>query len=430
MENGEWRMENNSQLPASGCSPANKKRMGVSILNSQLNPNIKESNEISFANSEQNYSPIPRMPILIPLFAFDDRPPDFGAVNAGIMVPKIGLAFGLNDPLNKNFFQIAALQQIGRFGEDSQSDLLASLENRSFPITLNLAFIRNNTPSRDTVYQEDPQLENEISEYASELYNALFSASYSLFKKGDSLTVFASYDWEAFNLYQDGFKWDYHKRWQAGLIAGWAIADSILNLQGLYSFSKSNLFRPGTFSESFTVSDAGIITPHYRNFNLHEWAGSAKIKISSKLSLSLFGGGILNWKSSDSDTLDNFYLHPLVIEGYPILESSESYFRQGTGTVLAEARYTYFIYNDFRKRFWIFTTRNFNFSPFMQMGSAWANRPLPALKHRENWLRSYGINWRLENHLFYSVPFNIDFGVARGLDKLKSTRIKIGVGVM
>jgi hypothetical protein len=431
IENGELRMENSANSNAENF----ESNSPFSILHSQLNTNSEQIPDISFANSERNYSPIPRMPILVPLFSFDDRAPDFGAVNTGIMVPKFGIAFGLNDPLNKNFFQIAALQQMGKFGEDSQSDLFAGLENRSFPITLNLAFMRNNTPSRDTVYQEDPSLENEVSEYASELYNALFSASYSIFKKGDSLTAFASYDWEAFNLYRDYFRWDYHKRWQAGLIAGWTIADSLLNLQGLYSFSSSDLFRPGTFAESFTVSEAGVITPHYRHFYLHEWAFAANISLNNplqkhgKLSLSLFSGGILNWQSADSDTLDNFYLHPLVMDGYPVLASSESYFRQGTGTVLAEARYTYPIYNDFRKRFWIFTTRNFNFSPFVQMGSAWANHPLPELKHRENWLRSFGINWRLENRLFYSIPFNFDFGVARGLDNPKSTRIRVRIGV-
>jgi len=388
-----------------------------------------DPDEISFANSERSYIPIPRMPILVPLFAFEDRSPDFGAVNTGIMVPKAGLVFGLNDPLNKNFFQIAALQQVGKFGEDSQSDLIASLENRSFPITLNLGFMRSNTVSKDTIRYEAFPDSLGTSEYASELYNASLSASYSLFKMGDSLTVFASYDWEAFNLYQDFFKWDYHKRWQAGLIAGLTILDSLLNLQGLYSFSKSDLFRPGTFAESFSVSDAGAIIPHYRHFNLHEWAGFAKIKIS-KLSLSFFGGGILNWQSKDSDTLDNFYLHPLVIDGYPILKNSESYFRQGTGTFLAEASYAFSIYSDFRKRFGIFTTRNLEVSPYMQMGSAWDYHPLPALKHKENWLRSFGINWRMENLLFYTVPFNFNFGVARGLDEPKDTRIKIGIGVM
>jgi len=386
-----------------------------------------ESNEISFANSERSYSPIPRMPILVPLFAFEDRSPDFGAVNTGIMVPKMGLAFGLNDPLNKNFFQIAALQQIGKFGEDSQSDLVASLENRSFPITFNLAFTRSNTVSKDTVRYEDPRSYDDslaISEYASELYNALFSASYSIFKVEDTLTVFASYDWEAFNLYQDFFRWDYHKRWQAGLIAGIAIADSMLNLQGLYSFSKSDLFRPGTFAESFTVSESGAITPHYRRFYLHEWAGSAKIQISN-FSLSLLGGGILDWQSKDSDTLDNFYLHPLVIDGYPILKNSESYFRQGTRTLLAEASYKYTIYNDFRKRLGIFTTRNFNVSPYVQTGRVWSENV-----EGRTWLRSVGINWRLENNLFYTVPFNFSFGVARGLDKPKDVRIKVGIGVM
>ncbi|GBU24939.1 translocation protein TolB [Fibrobacteria bacterium R8-3-H12] len=381
-------------------------------------PYIKESNEISFANSERSYIPIPRMPILVPLFAFEDRSPDFGAVNAGIMVPKAGLAFGLNDPLNKNFFEMAVLQEIGKFGEDSQSDLLASLENRSFPITLNLGFTRSNTVSKDTVRYEAFPDSLGTSEYASELYNALLSASYSLFKIEDTLTIFTSYDWESFNLYQDLFKWDYHKRWRAGLIASLAIADSLLSLQGLYSFSKSDLFRPGTFAESFTVSESGAIIPHYRRFYLQEWAGSAKIKIS-KFSLSLFGGGLLDWKSKDSDTLDNFYLHPLVIDGYPILKNSESYFRQGTRTFLAEFSYKYTIYEEFRKRFGIFTTRNFNVSPYVQMGSVW-----------NNWLRSFGINWRMENILFYTAPFNLNFGVARGLDEPKDVRIKIGVGVM
>jgi len=400
----------------------------VSFAATPLKAGTFDPDEISFANSERSYIPIPRMPILVPLFAFEDRSPDFGAVNTGIMVPKAGLAFGLNDPLNKNYFQIAALQEIGKFGEDSQSDLLVNLENRSFPITLNLGFMRSNTVSKDTIRYEAFPDSLGTSEYASELYNASLSASYSLFKVGDSLTVFASYDRETFNLYQDFFKWAYHKRWQAGLAAGLSVLDSLLNFQGLYSFSNSNLFRPGTFAESFSVSDAGAITPHYRHFNLHEWAGSAKIKIS-KFSLSFFGGGILNWKSKDSDTLDNFYLHPLVIDGYPILKNSESYFRQGTGTFLAEASYAFSIYSDFRKRFGIFTTRNLEVSPYMQMGSAWDCHPFPALKHKENWLHSFGINWRMENYLFYTVPFNFSFGVARGLDEPKDTRIKVGIGV-
>ncbi|MCL2284430.1 MAG: hypothetical protein FWC26_14030 [Fibromonadales bacterium] len=413
VESGEWRVES-EQI----------------TLNSQLS--TLNSSEISFANAQRNYIPIPRMPILVPIFAFDDRSADFGAVNVGEVVPKIGIAFGLSDPLDKNFFQIAALQEIGRFGEDSQSDLFASLENRSFPINLNIAFMRTNTTSKDTVRYEDPRSYDDslaISEYAAELYSTAFSASYSIFKKGDSLSAFASYDWQAFNLYQDGFAWDYHKRWQLGLIAGFTKQDSLFSLQGLYSFSNSDLFRPGTFAESFTISDAGVVSPVYRNFNLHEWAFAANISFWD-ISLSLFGGGILKWSSSDSDTLDNFYLHPLVIEGYPILRNSESYFMQGTGTILADARYKYFIYKDFRRRFWLFTTKNFYFSPFAQMGSAWENHPLPELKHRENWLRSFGIEWSLENRIFYSVPFNLRFGVARGLDAPKDTRIKVWIGAI
>jgi L-threonylcarbamoyladenylate synthase len=49
-------IENNSQLPASGCSPANKKRMGVSILNSQLNTSVKNPSP-SPGMLKKHYSP-------------------------------------------------------------------------------------------------------------------------------------------------------------------------------------------------------------------------------------------------------------------------------------------------------------------------------------------------------------------------------------
>jgi hypothetical protein len=218
---------------------------------------------------------------------------------------------------------------------------------------------------------------------------------------------------------------------QLGLTLGFSAQDSLFALQGLYSFSNSDLFRPGTFAESFTVSEAGAIKPIYRNFRLHEWAFSANLSLNNplqkygKISFSAFGNGILNWRSTDSDTLDNFYLHPLVMEGYPVLESSESYFRQGTQTLTAEARYKFPIYNDFRKRFWIFATRNLNFSIFSQIGSVWEDKQL----RNYELLRSYGVDWNWENRLFYSVPFNFNFGVARGLDRPKDTRIKIWIGV-
>ncbi|GHV14790.1 hypothetical protein AGMMS49938_11540 [Fibrobacterales bacterium] len=399
---------------------------------SPIDLTVEGKEGLSFANAEKNYSPIPRMPILIPLLSFDDRPPDFGAINEGIITPKLGFAFGLNDPLNKNFFQLAALQQLGKFGEDSQSDLLASLENRSTPITINLAVMRTNTPSKDTVRYEDPRSYEDslsLSEYASELYTAFFAAGYSVFKQGDSLSLFASYDLAKFNLYQDGFAWDYHKRLQTGAMAGFTQRDSIFGVQGLYSYSSSDLFRPGTFAESFTISDAGVITPHYRHFNLHEWAFSAffslpnPIQKNGKFSLSFFGNGILSWNSTDSDTLDNFYLHPLVIDGYPILQNAESYFRQGTGTILADFRYKFPIWNDFRNRFGIFTTRDFSVQPFIQAGSVWGT------SYNKNLVRSVGIEWFLENRIFYSVPFNIGFGVAHGLDSPKDTRLKFSVGM-
>jgi len=404
-------------------------------------PKALEIRDIEFAGVQRNYQPIPRLPVLVPLLSIEERAPDFGAVSQGVAVPKAGFAMGLQDPLQKNYLQAALLVELGNgldvIGENGlepslQSDLMLALENRSFPITLGLAYLRRNITARDTVHYEDPSIPTSLSHYAVSVNAIQAGAGYSIFKKGDSLAVLAGYDWASFNLYEDGFAWDYHKRASVGSSLSWIASKQVQqsNASGAgtgallaYNVSRSELFRPGTFAESFTVSSQGVITPHYRTYQLHEGAlalfGSIANPLHSgaRLAAGLHGNGLLAW--SGPDTLDNFYRYPLALDGYPLLLNSETYNRQGQRTAVAELHYLFPLYNDWRNSFWIFTTRDLYLDIFAQTGNAWDQSGFPAsLKERETWDRSVGLEWRWSNRVFYTYPLDISLKLARGLDRV------------
>lgn len=403
-----------------------------------------EVNSIEFAGVERNYLPLPILPVIVPMFVVEERSPDFGAVAQGVAVPKAGVAMGISDPLQKNFVQMALLLEVGKgFGfidesglaPDLQSDFFAMLENRSFPITLAMAYQRRNIASRDTVRYEDPRSHDDslhLSRMAVTANVIQGGAGYSLFKKGDSLSIGAAYEWSAFNLYEDGFAWDYHKRTSVAATLSWlgSVPDNGSNTAGVgngivasYGLGLSQLYRPGTFAESFTVDAQGVITPRYRDYTLQEGSvalfGSLGNPLHSgaRLAGGVKGAGVLFWNGPD--TLDNFYRYPLLLDGYPLLLNSESYRRQGEHTVVAELHYLFPIYDDWRKNAWIFTTRDLYVDVFAQTGNAWDGSGIPdEVRKRKSWDRSVGLEWRWSNRLFYTTPFDVSFRIARALDRV------------
>lgn len=413
------------------------------LVRSTQRPTPLDIPDIEFESVQQPYRAIPNLPVLVPLLSIEERAPDFGAVNQGVAVPKAGFAIGLQDALQKNFLQIALLLELGNgvdfidqsgLNPSKHSDLFASLENRSFPITLQAAYLRRNITSRDTVRYEDPRSYSDSiqqSHYAVTLNAVQAGAGYSILKEGDSLAVSASYDWSAFNLYEDGFAWDYHKRYSLGTQVSWRSDDSdASHISGAgtgvvlgYTFSNSQLFRPGTFAESFTVSAQGVITPHYREYQLHDAQFSLfgslpnPLHSGAQLSAGVRGAGLMHWQGQD--TLDNFYRLPLVLDGYPLLKDSESYTRQGQRTAVAEVHYLFPLYSDWRQHFWIFTTRDLYLDIFAQVGNAWDQGGMASeLKTWATWDRSVGLEWRWSNRLFYTYPFDISLKLARGLDRV------------
>lgn len=421
---------------------------GTRPVNGRTPPQI--SNDLSFAGTERNYKPIPTIPLIVPMLSFEENAPAFSVNKDGETLAKIGAALILADPLKINTIQLGLLFEItngfdfisdGGLNPDKHYDFFAIWENKSTPVTFDLGYSYSNLTSKDTVHYENPRDYCEdgvedcfgVSEYAVGIHSLFANAGYSIFKQGDTTNVMVGYDWSNFNLYQDDFEWTYHKRVTAGLMLGYyGEFEEGNNIQGsgngiaaAYSYSNADLFRSGTFSETFVVNENGSITPKYRNFELHELALNAFISFANpihdgaRLALGASATGILNWSSDDSDTLDTYYNHPLLLEGYPYLVSTEDYNRSGTRTAIAQVHYLFPILKDFRHSLWIVETEDLYLDLFAQIGAAWRGKFFDPelMKKRDFWDRSIGFEIRFANNLFHSVPLNISLNIARALDR-------------
>ena len=405
--------------------------------------------DVSLHGVEKNYKPIPTIPLLVPLISFEEKAPDFTVTGDGKVVPKIGLIMLLSDPLKKNILQVGGLLEIAKdfnyinssgINPSRARDFFALLENRSFPMTLQLSYMHSNYVNKDTIRYEDPRSYEDsiaINHYAVPVHSLMGGLGYSIFKKNDSLAISLGYDWADFNLYEDQLSWTYHKRVSAAIslshYSGFS-EDNSNTVSGegngislIYKYNNADLYRPGTFAESFTVSASGAIKPIYRNYQIHELGFSLfgslgnPIHSGARFAAGANVSGILSWKSKDkSDTLDAFYYHPLFLEGYPYLISTEDYARSGTKTALAQLHYIFPIYSDFRKHWWIFTSRDFYIDVYAQIGTAWNSSwfDKKTFKNKDLWDRSVGFELRLANTLFYSIPLDISINIARGLDRV------------
>ncbi|MCQ2092604.1 MAG: hypothetical protein MJY85_07985 [Fibrobacter sp.] len=419
------------------------------VLKGTLNKRIEKQldlPELEFAGIEQNYKPIPNVPMFVPMIALTESAPDLTVFGDGQMKVKAGLAVLLSDPLKKNNLQLGLLLELGsglleragQFFPGAEKEFFVSWENRSTPLDLSLAYSYANSTSKDTVRYEDVKAHGGdslgISNYAVSTQSIVATAGYSIFKTIDTLQVAAGYNWSNFNLYEDYFDWTYQKQLVASAALGLygehgdetGISGQGNGLTLYYQYSKNDLYRPGTFAESFVVTESGKIEPIYRKYDIHEiglnlygslqspWTG-ARLAAGGKIS------GIINWSSkTKEDTLDSYYNKPLFLEGYPYLRSSEDYTLAGTRTAMAEVHYLFPIYDDWRKTAWIFSTRSLYFDVFAQIGAAWQGDWIDTDKWTDHrfWDRSVGLNFRMSNKLFYSVPLDISLTFARGLSRI------------
>lgn len=422
------------------------------VLHGSLPTPIQKHIELAdreFAGAEHDYKPIPTVPLFVPMLSFNENAPDLTVFGEGELKVKTGLAVILSDPLKKNTVQLGLLLELGKgldfingdgLNPEQEKEFFAAWENHSTPLDLGLAYSYANYTSKDTVRYEDVRAHNGdslgMSHYAIPMQSIVGMAGYSIFKTIDTLQVALGYDWADFNLYEDDFSWTYQKRITA-LVALGLYGDSEgeegtgISGQGnglfiYYQYANSDLYRPGTFAESFYVTESGSIKPKYRNFNINEFGvnlyGSVQSPLTgARLAAGTKVSGIFNWSTdAKEDTLDSYYFTPIFLEGYPYLRSSEDYTRAGTKTAVAEMHYLFPIYDDWRKSAWIFTTRSFYFDIFAQMGAAWNSKWIDTDKFTDHkfWDRDVGISFRMSNKIFYNVPLDISLTFARGLSRI------------
>ena len=421
----------------------------ITLHGSPLQKIVKplEINDIEFAGIERDYRPIPNIPLFVPMLVFSENAPDLTVFGEGKLKVKAGLAAIISDALKKNTVQLGLLLELSNgfdyingdgLNPEQEKEFFASWENRSTPLDLSLGYTYANNTSKDTVRYEDVRAHNGdsigTSHYAISMQSIVGSAGYSIFKSIDTMQVALGYDWANFNLYEDNFDWTYQKRISAlvafGLYGdheeGAEITGQGNGVRLYYQYANSDLYRPGTFAESFTVTASGSIKPKYRNFNINEFGLDAYGSLQSPLTgarLAAGGkiGGIFNWNTdANQDTLDSYYFNPVFLEGYPYLRSSESYTLAGMRTAVAELHYLFPVYDDWRKGAWIFETRHFYIDLFAQMGAAWNGKWLDTDKLTDHrfWDRSVGLSFRMSNRIFYGTPLDITFTLARGLNRI------------
>ena len=381
------------------------------------------------------------------MLVFSENAPDLTVFGNGKLKVKAGLAAIISDALKKNTVQIGFLLELGNgidyingdgLNPEQEKEFFVSWENKSTPLDLSLSYTYANYTSKDTLRYEDVRANGGdsigITHYAIPMQAIMAGAGYSIFKSIDTLQVAVGYDWANFNLYEDNFDWTYQKRLSL-LVALGLYGDhaegSEINGQGngmrLYlQSSNSDLYRPGTFAESFTVNSNGKITPKYRNFHINEVGLNLYGSIQSPLTGARLaaGGkiaGVYKWSTdAKQDTLDSYYYDALFLEGYPYLRNSENYTLAGMRTAIAELHYLFPVYDDWRKSAWIFETRSFYIDLFSQMGAAWNGKWFDTDKLTDHrfWDRSVGLTFRMSNRIFYSVPFDISLTLARGLSRI------------
>ena len=403
--------------------------------------------DIEFAGIERDYKPIPNIPLFVPMLVFSENAPDLTVFGDGKLKVKAGLAAIISDALKKNTVQIGLLLELGNgidyingdgLNPEQEKEFFVSWENKSTPIDLSLSYTYANYTSKDTLRDEGAGANNKDSildsHYAIPMQAIMAGAGYSIFKSIDTLQVAVGYDWANFNFYKSNFDWTYQKRLSLlvalGLYGDHAEGSEITGqgngLRFYLQSSNSDLYRPGTFAESFTINENGKITPKYRNFHINEVGLNLYGSIQSPLTGARLaaGGkiaGIYKWSTdAKQDTLDSYYYDALFLEGYPYLRNSENYTLAGMRTAIAELHYLFPVYDDWRKSLWIFETRSFYIDGFAQMGAAWNTKwfDIDKLTDHRFWDRSVGLTFRMSNRIFYGTPFDISLTLARGLNRI------------
>ena len=324
------------------------------------------------------------------------------------------------------FFSNEILDRLSLFGGASMNaakdlDLFFIFEFRRLYPTLfaEVFYLTRNIQEKNrySVYPLDDRLRFRLVQFDGGLRFPLFGlGTLELFSSWQQYRAFIKEKVEGIKGLEAGLAYDYYK----GLISGVRLSlngvkrlvDSNINPSKGFKLDVDITYEKNNFIEGLDLSDAGTLVPNWANNDLWRIQQSSSLFFSipnttrMTISLESIAGTISN---VEADSFFHFFGGGLNgLKGYPFYSIEGKSFAIATGTVRVP------IFREKHIPIGWFILQNSTLGIIGQTGDAWTRKI-----DEPNWLRSVGIQWRINGFSFYNFPTAIGLELHQGLDRFQ-----------
>jgi hypothetical protein len=265
-----------------------------------------------------------------------------------------------------------------------------------------------------SVYALDDRLRFRLIQFDGGLRFPLFGlGKLELFSSWQQYRAFIKETVEGIQGLEAGLAYDYYK----GFISGVRLSvngvkrlvDSDINPSRGFKLDVDITYEKNNFIKGLDLSDAGTLVPNWANNDLWRMQQSSSLFITipatnrMTISLESIAGTISN---VEADSFFHFFAGGLNgLKGYPFYSIEGKSIAIATGTLRVP------IFREKHIPLGWFIMQNSTLGFIGQIGDAWSQSI-----DEPNWLRSVGIQWRINGFSFYNFPTAIGLELHRGLD--------------
>ena len=321
------------------------------------------------------------------------------------------------------FFSNEILDRLSLFGGASMNtakdlDLFFIFEFRRLYPTLfaEVFYLTRNIQEKNqySVYPLDDRLRFRLVQFDGGLRFPVFGlGKLELFSSWQQYRAFIKETVEGIQGLEAGLAYDYYK----GLISGVRLSvngvkrlvDSDINPSRGFKLDLDITYEKNNFIEGLDLSDAGTLIPNWANNDLWRMQQSSSLFFSipatnrMTISLESIAGTISN---VEADSFFHFFAGGLNgLKGYPFYSIEGKSIAIATGTLRVP------IFREKHIPLGWFIMQNSTLGFIGQIGDAWVRSI-----DEPNWLRSVGIQWRINGFSFYNFPTAIGLELHQGLD--------------
>jgi len=321
------------------------------------------------------------------------------------------------------FFSNEILDRLSLFGGASMNtakdlDLFFIFEFRRLYPTLfaEVFYLTRNIQEKNrySVYPLDDRLRFRLVQFDGGLRFPLFGlGKLELFSSWQQYRAFIKEAVEGIQGLEAGLAYDYYK----GLISGVRLSvngvkrlvDSDINPSRGFKLDVDITYEKNNFIEGLDLSDVGTLIPNWANNDLWRMLQSSSLFFSipatnrMTISLESIAGTISN---VEADSFFHFFAGGLNgLKGYPFYSIEGKSIAIATGTLRVP------IFREKHIPLGWFIMQNSTLGFIGQIGDAWVRSI-----DEPNWLRSVGIQWRINGFSFYNFPTAIGLELHQGLD--------------